>query len=157
MYPDLARRYCFTAFTCWGIRSPCSIGCIIQSDAIADMLEPIYHDKPDLINLLLNKTVSEQLSGCYKSLKDVIRLAIDTDAVIPALSATLDYLKSVAGQNLPTNFEESELDYCRLIGCTYASYAKEVIVGHHNYDTKAEHKLGVKKGSHHSRSMTSLE
>jgi hypothetical protein len=56
-------------------------------------------------------------------MKKVYRLAIDTDAVAPAVGATLEYLKSVGGRDLPTNFEELELDcQCQLTDTTLLTF-----------------------------------
>jgi len=123
----------------WGIQMAKCIqiwraGCIIQSDAISDMLQPIYESQPDLMNLLLADKVSQELRQTYPHLKQVVLKATDIDAVVPALSATLEYFKAVGGKHLPTNFEEAELDY----------------FGHHNYDTRQESKLDPKKGAHHT-------
>ena len=62
--------------------------------------------------MLLDKSVSQEAAKSYSALKDVVALAIQVDAVVPALSSTLEYLKSVAGKSLPTSFEETEMDYC---------------------------------------------
>lgn len=54
--------------------------------------------------------VGKELSGTYQAIKEVYKIVIDTDAVAPALGATLEYLKSAGGRDLPTDFEELELD-----------------------------------------------
>jgi len=50
--------------------------------------------------------VAKELAGSYESLKRVCLLAVETDAVAPALSASLEWLKAVGATDLPTNFEE---------------------------------------------------
>jgi 6-phosphogluconate dehydrogenase len=105
-------------------------GCIIQSDALSDLLEPVYAAESDLINLLLEPKVAQELASTYSALKEVVKACIDIDAIVPALSATLEYVKAVAAAELPTNFEEAELD----------------AFGAHSYDTKQERAGEVKKG-----------
>lgn len=109
-------------------------GCIIQSEGISNILQPIYEQTPKLTNLLENEQVAAEFKKCYEPLKRVCRLGIESDSVIPSLDATLSWIKSVGTAELPTNFEESELDY----------------FGHHNYDTKAEHAGDPVKGKHHT-------
>lgn len=43
-------------------------------------------------------------------MKKVYAFAIEVDAVAPALGATLEWLKAIGSKNLPTDFEEMELD-----------------------------------------------
>jgi len=109
-------------------------GCIIQSDAIADLLQPHFSKNVSTTNVLLIPEVAKALSGTYPALKEIVSFAIQLDAVVPAMSASLEYIKSVANEHLPTNFEETELDY----------------FGHHNYDLKKEHKGAAQKGAHHT-------
>lgn len=61
----------------------------------------LLHDIPE---------IAQELSGTYAAMKKVYAYAIETDAVAPALGATLEWLKAVGGENLPTDFEEMELD-----------------------------------------------
>lgn len=103
-------------------------GCIIQSgesseslehqtkfsfsDAIADFLAPLLQRENTTHNLLLIPEISKELGNTYQELKQVVKLVVETDAVAPALSATLEWMKSVGARDLPTDFEEMELD-CR--------------------------------------------
>lgn len=98
-------------------------GCIIQSDAIIDMLDEIYSSgKADKKNLLTNLTIAGELGKTMGSLKDLVVDAIKSDAYVPALSASLEYLKFSIATDLPTSFQEAELDF----------------FGHHMYDIKSE-------------------
>jgi 6-phosphogluconate dehydrogenase len=54
--------------------------------------------------------ISAELSKTYQPLKKIYATCIQTDAVAPAVGATLEYFKAVGGENLPTDFEEMELD-----------------------------------------------
>lgn len=84
-------------------------GCIIQSAAIADILEPLYVKNPKLANLLETHEVASELKKTYDALKRVCRIGIDSDSVIPSIDATLGWIKAMGGEDLPTNFEEAEL------------------------------------------------
>lgn len=56
-----------------------------------------------MLNTLNDKRISHELGKTYDSLKDVCRIAINYDAVVPSLSATLEYIKCVGGRDLPTS------------------------------------------------------
>ena len=43
-------------------------------------------------------------------MKEVYQIVMDTDAVAPAIGSTLEWLKAIGGEHLPTDFEEMELD-----------------------------------------------
>lgn len=113
-------------------------GTIVQSDYILDLLQPLYlnaekTDDEPLTNILLTKPVAVDIQKYYYKLKQVVLLAIQYGAHIPALSASLEYFKYVSSTDLPTTFMEAELDY----------------FGAHSYDLKNEHSMKVKKGAHH--------
>ncbi len=54
--------------------------------------------------------MAAELSETYAPLKKVYAFAIETDAVAFAIGATVEWMKAVGGKNLPTDFEEMELD-----------------------------------------------
>ncbi|KAK4689560.1 hypothetical protein P7C73_g543, partial [Tremellales sp. Uapishka_1] len=112
-------------------------GCIIQSDAIAELLLPLLKSFPPSQPLNLLSTipeVSKILSSTYQPMKQVYAIGIEKDAVMPAVGATVEWLKAIGGKQLPTDFEEMELDY----------------FGHHNYDLKSEPVAGHEKGKYHT-------
>lgn len=87
-------------------------GCIIRADYIADMLESIFtktgdHDR----DLLHNHIIAKELKENFAALKKVVTMGVDTNAIIPSLSATLEYLKYSVNTVLPTQFYEAQLDY----------------------------------------------
>jgi 6-phosphogluconate dehydrogenase len=73
------------------------------------MLKPFGPSEP--LNLKASiPELSAELSRTYEPLKKIYLTCIQTDAVAPAVGATLEYFKAVGGKNLPTDFEEMELD-----------------------------------------------
>lgn len=114
-------------------------GCIIQADSISDeILAPIFLKTPSSKDLNLNHSerVSQDIKKCFPALRRIVGKAIETDQVVPALSATLEYVKMVSGVDLPTSFYEAELDY----------------FGAHMFDRKGDGDQKVKEpgeGKHH--------
>jgi 6-phosphogluconate dehydrogenase len=79
------------------------------SEFLIPLLEPFGPSQP--LNLKADiPEVSAELSRTYESIKKIYTTCIQTDAVAPAIGATLEWLKAVGGKNLPTDFEEMELD-----------------------------------------------
>ena len=113
-------------------------GCIIQSSQIADMLEAALSAEQgkQVTNMKLLKPVSQALNANYPSLKNVVLKTTECDAVVPSLSASLEYLKYVGGKALPTQFMEAEMDF----------------FGAHAYDrpnVEGEDPGKASKGAHH--------
>jgi 6-phosphogluconate dehydrogenase len=113
-------------------------GCIIQSDYISDLLESVLFssNEANSVNddLLYHPELVEHLAKAFSHLKKVVLRAIEADACVPSLSATLEWLKYSSSTDLPTQFMEAQLDY----------------FGAHNYDLKSEPiKEGVQKGKNH--------
>jgi 6-phosphogluconate dehydrogenase len=55
-------------------------GCIIRSDYIADLLQPIYHKDEGLQNLLTNEKVIREIKRTYPSLKKTVERGLRWDA-----------------------------------------------------------------------------
>ncbi|EMD95648.1 hypothetical protein COCHEDRAFT_1126580 [Bipolaris maydis C5] len=114
-------------------------GCIIQADYISDeILAPVLKSKPSSENLNLNfsSRVAKDVMKCFPALRRVVAKSVETDQVVPAISATLEYFKVISGTDLPTSFYEAELDY----------------FGSHMFDKKDDTDPNVKKpveGKHH--------
>lgn len=115
-------------------------GCIIQSEHIADMLEPVLSRPPadgkKFMNMKLIEEVSDELSATFPALKEVVLRSTETDQHIPSLSASLEYLKYCGGKMLPTSFMEAQMDF----------------FGAHSYDrpgVSGEDPGKTKKGAHH--------
>lgn len=101
-------------------------GCIIQADHISSILRAIFH--PDNKsphknhNLLFEPTIVADLKQGFEPLKRVVAKGVETNAIIPSISATLEWLKYSGNLELPTQFYEAELDY----------------FGRHMYDSKKQ-------------------
>jgi len=111
-------------------------GCIIQSEAIADILQPALSADKQLTNIKFIDKVAQELHKNFESLKQVVIESIMSDQYIPAISATLEYLKYEGGTKLPTKFMEAQMDF----------------FGAHAYNkpgVPGEDPGPVKKGPHH--------
>ncbi|KAE8144838.1 6-phosphogluconate dehydrogenase [Aspergillus avenaceus] len=111
-------------------------GCIIQSEAIADLLQPLFESGKHYTNLKDVPAVARELNHSFDSLKKIVVDATVSDQYIPAISATLEYLKYAAGTTLPTQFMEAQMDF----------------FGAHSYNkpgVPGEDPGPVKKGPHH--------
>ncbi|MCJ1402196.1 hypothetical protein MMC11_005416 [Xylographa trunciseda] len=109
-------------------------GCIIQSDHISDLLSKVYeHHQHIHGNLLTVHEVGHELLKCYPSLKNVVLKAVEADAHVPSLSASLSYFRYSGDVNLPTQFMEAELDY----------------FGNHMFDLKGAGAGKPVTGTHH--------
>lgn len=111
-------------------------GCIIQSEGIADLLQPALTSSKRLTNIKFIDEVARELHKSFDSLKEVVIEGTMSDQYMPAISATLEYLKYEGGTVLPTKFMEAQMDY---FGAH--AYNKPGIPG--------EDPGPVKKGAHH--------
>ena len=110
-------------------------GCIVRADHIADLLESIFSSSRSIEsrNLLYDPKIVNELKRGFEPLKRIVLKATDANAVIPSISATLEYLKYIGNLDLPTQFYEAELDY----------------FGRHMFDKKGEDAGLPVKGKHH--------
>lgn len=65
-------------------------GCIIQSDYIVDLLEKVYRRNDHDDDLLSSKEIGDELSKAFPSLKKAVLKAVEANANIPSLSASLE-------------------------------------------------------------------
>jgi 6-phosphogluconate dehydrogenase len=79
-------------------------GCIIESDYIFDLLEKVYHQNEDDDDLLGSKEIGNELSKASPSPRRVVLKAIEANANIPSLSASLEYYKYSSSTGLLTQF-----------------------------------------------------
>ncbi len=85
-------------------------GCIVR----AKLLEPIraaFKRQPDLANLMLDRYFRGLLNKTGKSLRRVLKLAIDFGVPCPVLSNSLTYLDSYRQARLPANLLQAQRDY----------------------------------------------
>lgn len=113
-------------------------GCIIQADYISShLLMPHYKSSTSPTidkNPLYVKPIADSLRKTYTPLKHVILKATECDHVVPSLASTLEYLKMITSTDLPTSFQEAELDY----------------FGRHMFDIKGQDEGGLPTiGKHH--------
>ncbi|ETN45813.1 6-phosphogluconate dehydrogenase (decarboxylating) [Cyphellophora europaea CBS 101466] len=110
-------------------------GCIIQADTITDLMEEVYTsngtDKER--NPLFSRSFMDELNKTYLPLRRVVARCVETNAVIPSFSATLEYMKYSSNTQLPTDFYEAELDY----------------FGKHMFDLKSDPPGKPVTGTHH--------
>lgn len=136
-------KWCIDYLAVWQIWRA---GCIIQSDYISDEIlkpafdawasrkgKPLEGGEGETLNLLLGKNVVRDLKRGYPSLKSVLARGSENDFVVPALSATAEWIKYVSSIDLPTSFYEAQLDY----------------FGAHMYDERGDKVPLPKTGKHH--------
>jgi 6-phosphogluconate dehydrogenase len=111
-------------------------GCIIQANGIADLLEPVLSTDHHWTNLKHSDEVAGELHRTFSSLKEIVVQGTLADQYLPAISASLEYLKYGGGTTLPTKFMEGQMDF----------------FGAHGYDkpgVPGEDPGPVRKGPHH--------
>ena len=108
-------------------------GCIIKSDYITELFERHYSQHPNQ-HPLLGQEICREIKQCWYSLKRTVLRGVESDAHIPALGSSLDYLKYAGSVDLPTSFMEAQLD----------------AFGAHGYELKGEPNIDMSKGKRHS-------
>lgn len=108
-------------------------GCIIKADYITDMLGDIFKDAKSDKDLLHQGRIAQELKNAFPALKDIVAKGVEYNAVMPSMSATLEFLKYSTNTVLPTQFYEAQLDY----------------FGKHMFDTKDEPAGKPATGKHH--------
>lgn len=118
-------------------------GCIIQADYIStQLLMPIYKDSKTKVNKnpLYEPMIAKAFKRCMTSKEDengmkwTIIAALQADLHVPAMSATLEWIKYQTSTDLPTSMYEAQLDY----------------FGAHMYDKKGEDESGMPtEGKYH--------
>ncbi|KAL8683761.1 MAG: hypothetical protein Q9186_000247 [Xanthomendoza sp. 1 TL-2023] len=110
-------------------------GCIIQADYITDMLAEIVAEPNDdlNLNLLHHSRITTELKTTFPALKQIVAKGVRYNAIIPSMSATLEYLKYATNTALPTQFSAAQMDY----------------FGKHMFDLKSEAAGEPETGKHH--------
>ncbi|GAB7363256.1 hypothetical protein MBLNU230_g3538t1 [Neophaeotheca triangularis] len=118
-----------------------SAGCIIRADHLVnDLLKPIYKtSQTPPTNPLSSPPVAEELKQLFPSLKHVCLKAVEGDHFVPALSASLEYLKIMTSvELLPASFYEAQLDYFGShMYDRWNDETGEPVEGKHHYEWKA--------------------
>lgn len=102
------------------------------------MLENIFKDPGDTDrDLLHNEGIAKSLSANFPALKQVVAMGVQTNAIIPSLSASLEYLKYSVNTILPTQFYEAQLDFFgKHMFDLKSEPAGEPVTGRHHYEWK---------------------
>ena len=111
-------------------------GCIIKSDHIADVLSSIFTQQekgPTDRDLLHHPIVAQELKDNFPSLRKIVARGTENNAIIPSLSASLEWMKYSTDTALPTQFYEAQLDF----------------FGKHMFDLKGENTGKPVTGKHH--------
>ncbi|KAL8658142.1 MAG: hypothetical protein Q9226_001225 [Calogaya cf. arnoldii] len=108
-------------------------GCIIKADYITDMVAEIFRESKADLDLLHNKRVAQELKKTFPALKEIVAKSVEHNAIVPSLSATLEFLKYSTNTILPTQFYEAQMDY----------------FGKHMFDLKSEPAGKPETGKHH--------
>lgn len=79
-------------------------GCIIQADALAELFEPIFarYKEKDTMNLFFESTIAAEIKNNLASLRSIVGIAVSNDHIVPALSASLEYLKYQVNTSMST-------------------------------------------------------
>lgn len=64
----------------------------------------------DTINLLDDDTIAGEFTRTYGSLKRIVMKSTEWDTYVPAMSATLEWIKYCGGDVLPTQFMQVRQD-----------------------------------------------
>ena len=80
-----------------------------------------------------NPSIAADLKSTFPHLRSVVARAVEHDAIVPSMSATLEWLKYSTGTELPTQFYEAQLDF----------------FGKHMFDVKGEETGKAVTGVHH--------
>lgn len=98
------------------------------------MLEEIFTQQGSVDrDLLHHHRITQEISNNFVSLKKVVTKGVETNSIIPSISATLEFLKFSTNTILPTQFYEAQMDY----------------FGKHMFDLKSEPAGAPVTGKHH--------
>ncbi len=103
-------------------------GCIIR----ANLLEKLRSAcSTGVDHLLLAPTIRDEINTCIPHLRESCSRAIDAGIPVPALSASLAYLSSLASHELPTSLIQAQRDY---FGAHTFARRDKPGKFHHNWD-----------------------
>jgi 6-phosphogluconate dehydrogenase len=85
-------------------------GCIIRAQFL-DNIKDAFTKKPKLANLLLDPYFKKVVAKSQRSLRAVIKTAIDLGIPVPSMSSALNYYDSYRCERLPANLLQAQRDY----------------------------------------------
>ncbi|TAD87087.1 MAG: NADP-dependent phosphogluconate dehydrogenase [Bacteroidetes bacterium] len=85
-------------------------GCIIRS-LLLNTIYPLFEQKPQLQNMLLEPVIATVVQQCLPGLKAVVKTGIDSGIALPALQAALAYVQALSTHTLPINLLQAQRDY----------------------------------------------
>jgi len=85
-------------------------GCIIRS-ALLEPIRAAYARQPNLLNLLLDETLSKEVAERVAGLRTVAQTAIELGIPAPGFTAALSYYDSLRAKRLPANLIQAQRDY----------------------------------------------
>ena len=85
-------------------------GCIIRAGLLED-IQAAFHAKPDLLNLLLDRNLSDKIKENLKDLRKIVCQASNLGIPIPGIMSSLGYIDSYRSSWLPANLIQAQRDY----------------------------------------------
>ncbi|MGW8315280.1 MAG: NADP-dependent phosphogluconate dehydrogenase [Bacteroidales bacterium] len=85
-------------------------GCIIRANFL-DLIKTAFEDQPDLQNLLVHPTFSEQMKERLDAWREVVAAAVGAGISLPAMSASLSYFEAIRRDKLPASLIQAQRDY----------------------------------------------
>ena len=85
-------------------------GCIIRAKFL-DSIMRAYEEKPDLPNLMLDRTFSEAMAKSQRAWRRIVAYASLNGIAIPSMSSSLAYFDSYRSAELPQNLTQAQRDY----------------------------------------------
>ncbi|WP_437919979.1 NADP-dependent phosphogluconate dehydrogenase [Sphingobacterium sp. LRF_L2] len=85
-------------------------GCIIRSVALEDFRKA-YDKNPALRNILLDENIGQTVSKLQKSVRNVVKTAVEKGIPAAAFLNALTYFDAYRSENLPTNIIQAQRDY----------------------------------------------
>ena len=85
-------------------------GCIIRSQFLGKIKEA-YDKNPELENLLLDDYFKDILERYIPSLREVVKVAVETGVPMSSFLTALSYFDGYTSENLPANLLQAQRDY----------------------------------------------
>jgi 6-phosphogluconate dehydrogenase len=85
-------------------------GCIIRARLLADITRA-YQADPDLTNLLLDPSFSENIRGTLDSVRALVSYGAENGIPLPGLSNSLTYFDAYTSGRLPLNLIQAQRDF----------------------------------------------